>query len=285
MPFKITTELFLKIVLWIIFWGLMASLSAPLMAATDEGSRTSKSISFTDSSEPEKTEKDAQLKQADTDVMDALTTEGFRMESTTSSTMDSGMNSGTNSGMTSEIKAALIIDSSYVVHEDITIYDASTDLISDFNGDGFYHRFSVTIDADTVFDTSYVYARLYLSFEGGPWNHYATSDNYHIYGDSASDTFVIETELADGFPAGYYDVRIELFDADYDEWLLSYGPYDDASLSALPLEDSYFDDQSPIVIYPVETQVVVTGHGGSMSWGLLLLPAVISVLRRRGVSS
>ena len=280
MPFKITTELFLKIVLWIIFWGLMASLSAPLMAATDEGSRISKSISFTNSSEPEKTEKDEQLKQADVDVMDALTTEGFRMESTTSSTM----NSGTNTGMTSDIKAALIIDSSYVVHEDITIYDASTDLISDFNGDGFYHRFSVTIDADTVFDTSYIYARLYLSFEGGPWNHYATSDNYHIHGDSALDTFVIETELADGFPAGYYDVRIELFDADYDEWLLSYGPYDDASLSALPLEDSYFDDQSPIVIYPVETQVVVTGHGGSISWGLLFLPAVISVLRRRGLS-
>lgn len=276
MPFKITTELFLKIVLWIIFWGLMASLSAPLMAATDEGSRTSKSISFTNSSEPEKTEKDAQLKQADADVMDVLNTEGFRMESTTSSTM--------NSGMISSIREAHIIDSSYVVHEEITIYDASTDLISDFNGDGFYHRFSVTIDADTVYDTSYIYARLYLSFEGGPWNHYATSENYHIHGDSTADTFVIETELADGFPAGYYDVRIELFDADYDEWLLSYGPYDDASLSALPLEDSYFDDQSPVVIYPVETQVVVSGHGGSMSWGLLLLPAVISVLRRRGLS-
>lgn len=261
MPIKITTELVIKIILWVVFWGLLASLSAPLMAATNEDSRISRSISFTKSTELDKAAKDAQFKQADADIMAALKKEGFRVEST--------------------LRAARAISSDYVSNADIIIYDASTELISDFNDDGFYHRFSVTIDADTVYDTSYVYARLYLSFEGGPWNHYATSDNYHIYGDSELDTFVIETELADGFPPGYYDVRIELYDADFDNWLLSYGPYDDASLSALPLEDSYFDDQSPVAIYPVETQVVVASRGGSISWWLLLLPAVIGVARRR----
>lgn len=264
MPFKITTELVIKITLWILFWGLLASLSAPLMAATESAGRTSKSISFTKSGELEREKKDIQLEQADADIMGVLNQEGFRIEST----------------MKSTIAVAHIFDSGYVAHNDVTIYDASTELISDFNGDGFYHRFSVSIDADTVFDTSYIYARLYLSFEGGPWNHYATSDNYHIHGDSELDTFVIETELADGFPLGYYDVRVEIYDADFDEWLLSYGPYDDASLSALPLEDSYYDDQMSVVAYPVETQVVVAGHGGSMSWGLLLA-AVIGVFRRR----
>ncbi len=264
MSFKITTELVIKITLWILFWGLLASLSAPLMAATESAGRTSKSISFTKSGELEREKKDIQLEQADADIMGVLNQEGFRIEST----------------MKSTIAVAHIFDSGYVAHNDVTIYDASTELISDFNGDGFYHRFSVSIDADTVFDTSYIYARLYLSFEGGPWNHYATSDNYHIHGDSELDTFVIETELADGFPLGYYDVRVEIYDADFDEWLLSYGPYDDASLSALPLEDSYYDDQMSVVAYPVETQVVVAGHGGSMSWGLLLA-AVIGVFRRR----
>lgn len=261
MPIKITTELVIKIILWVVFWGLLASLSAPLMAATNEDSRISRSISFTKSTELDKAAKDAQLKQVDADFMEALKKEGFRVESA--------------------LRAARAISSDYVSNADIIIYDASTELISDFNDDGFYHRFSVTIDADTVYDTSYVYARLYLSFEGGPWNHYATSDNYHIYGDSELDTFVIETELADGFPPGYYDVRIELYDADFDNWLLSYGPYDDASLSALPLEDSYFDDQFPVAIYPVETQVVVASRGGSISWWLLLIPAVIGVARRR----
>ena len=264
MSFKITTQIVIKITLWILFWGLLASLSAPLMAATESASRTSKSISFTKSGEPEREKKDIQLEQADADIKGALNQEGFRIEST----------------MKSTVAAAHIFDSSYVAHNDVTIYDASIELISDFNGDSFYHRFSVSIDADTVFDTSYIYARLYLSFEGGPWNHYATSDNYHIHGDSELDTFVIETELADGFPLGYYDVRVEIYDADFDEWLLSYGPYDDSSLSALPLEDSYYDDQMSVVTYPVETQVVVAGHGGSMSWGLLLA-AVIGVFRRR----
>ena len=263
MPIKITTELVIKIILWVVFWGLLASLSAPLMAATNEDSRISRSISFTKSTELGKAAKDAQLKQVDADIMAALNKEGFRVEST--------------------LKAARTISSDYGSNGDIIIYDASTELISDFNDDGFYHRFSVAIDADTVYDTSYVYARLYLSFEGGPWNLYATSDNYHIYGDSELDTFVIETEFADGFPPGYYDVRIELYDADFDDWLLSYGPYDDASLSALPLEDSYYDDQYPVAVYPAETQVVVAGHGGSASWWLLLLPAVISVARRYGL--
>lgn len=258
MSFKITTQLVLKIILW----GLFAGLSVPSMAATSEDSRTSRSISFTKNTELDQATKDAQIKQADTYTMSALNREGFRVEST--------------------LRAARTINSDYGSNGDIIIYDASTELISDFNDNVFYHRFSVTIDADTVYDTSYIYARLFLSFEGGPWNHYATSDNYHIYGDSELDAFVIETELADGFPPGYYDVRIELYDADFDHWLLSYGPYDDASLSALSLEDSYFDEQYPFALYPVETQVVVAGHGGSASWWLLLLAVVISVARRGG---
>ncbi len=264
MLLKITTELVIKIIVWVAFWALLVSLSLPLMATTNENSRTSRSISFTKSSELDKGIKDEQLKQANTDVMVALNKDGFRVESS--------------------LRAVQASRSEYVSNADIIIYDASTKLISDFNSDNYFHRFSVTIDVDTVYDVAYVYARLYLSYEGGPWNHYATSDNYHIYGDSELDTFVVETELADGFPSGYYDVRIELYDADFDDWLLSYGPYDDASLSALPLEGSYFDDQYPVVIYPVETQVVVAAHGGSMSWWLLLLPAVISVVRRCGFS-
>jgi hypothetical protein len=258
MSFKTATQRVIKFILW----GLLASLSVPLMAAASEDSRSSRSISFTKKTELDQAAKDSQLNQADTDMMAALNKEGFRVESS--------------------LTAALAISSDYGSTGDIIIYDASTELISDFNDDGFYHRFSVTIDADTVYDSSYIYARLYLSFEGGPWNHYATSDNYYIYGDSELDAFVIETELADGFPPGYYDVRIELYDADSDDWLLSYGPYDDASLSALPLEDSYFDDQYPVAVYPVETQLVVAGHGGSASWWLLLLPVVISVARRGG---
>ena len=260
MSFKLNTQVITKIILWTVFWVMLVLLSQPLLASEAIDTRTSKSISFNTSTELDKATKDALLKQVDADIMMPLDTQGFRMESTA--------------------KAVLIVTTSEIHSVDFMIYDALTELVSDFDNDGFYHRFNVLIDVDTVFDTAYIYAELYLSYEGGPWNHYATSDNYHIHGDSELDSFIIETELADGFPPGYYDVRIEVYDADYDEWLLSYGPYDDASLSALPLEDSYHDDIEAVVYYPVETQIVVASHGGSMSWWLFFGPALITVIRR-----
>ncbi len=177
----------------------------------------------------------------------------------------------------------------YQPHDDYTIYDADTRLITDDDLDGFYHHFSLSIDADTLFDHAAVYARVYLSYEGAPWVHYATSDRYPIYADSSSDRFTIETELTDGFATGYYDIRIELFDAASDEWLLSYGPYEDDSLAALPLEDARGDE--PVVI--VQPVVVATGaevvieargaHTGSMSPAWMLIPAMVSLrcIRRR----
>ena len=260
MSFKPTTEVISKIILWTAFWVILVLLSQPLLASEANDTRISKSISFNRSTEFDKATKDILLKQVDADFKTALDQQGFRMESTA--------------------KAVHIVTISEIHSADFILYDASTELISDFDHDGFYHRFNVLIDVDTVVDTAYIYAELYLSYEGGPWNHYATSDNYHIHNDSELDSFIIETELADGFPPGYYDMRIEVYDADYDEWLLSYGPYDDASLSVLPLEDSYHDDNDTVVIYPVETKLVVAGHGGSMSWWLLLLPALIVVTRR-----
>ena len=263
MSFKLNTQVITKIILWTVFWIMLVLLSQPLVASEAIDTRTSKSISFNTSTELDKATKDALLKQVDADIMMPLDNQGFRMESTA--------------------MAVHIVTSSEIHGADYSIYDASTELISDFDNDGFYHRFNVLIDVDTVFDTAYIYAELYLSYEGGPWNHYASSDNYHIHGDSELDSFIIETELADGFPPGYYDVRIEVYDADYDEWLLSYGPYDDASLSALPLEDSYHDDIETVVYYPVETEIIVVdGHGGSMSWWLFLVPALIAVNRRFG---
>ena len=262
MSYKITTNPINKMILWTALSALLAVLSAPLMAATDEASRSSRSISFADSETIDKASRDEQLKQKEADVMTALVKQGFRAES--------------------NVMAVHIDGSSTNSTGDITVYDASTELISDFNNDGFYHRFSVTIDADTIYDSAYVYARLYLSYEGGPWNHFATSNAYHIYRDSVDDVFTIETELADGFAPGYYDVRIELYDADYNEWLLNYGPYDDGSLSALPLEDSYYDDIDLYVNYPIQTEVIISANGhGSMGWWLLVVPALMVLLRRQ----
>lgn len=254
---KPTTKLTLLSAIWV----SLALISAPLMAEEAVSTRTSKSISFDNKTTLDKVTRDEQLKQAESDVSAPLIKSGPRPES---------------------FALAVHVDNtSSTGAPDTFVYDASSQLISDFNYDGFYHRFSVSVDADTVFETAYVYAKMYLSYEGGPWNHYSTSDNYHIYGDSDLDRFVIETELGEGFPTGYYDVRIELYDADHGIWIDTYSSYDDADLLELPLEDSYYDVEYNTVEYQTETEIIVSGHGrGAMSWWLLMVPALIALTRQ-----
>jgi hypothetical protein len=203
-----------------------------------------KSITYAAKTELDETARKTELDMAETQSLDVLVKQGFRIES---------------------VPSAVHVDNiSYHYGGDITIYDAFTTLISDFDHDGFYHRFSVAIDADTIYSTSWVYAKLYLSYEGGPWNYYASSDDFHIHGDSELDIYVVETELAEGFPAGYYDILIELYDAEFGDLLHSYGPYDDDSLSTLPLEDSVYD--SDYYTTGITTEVIVAGHGGISFW-------------------
>lgn len=235
-------------------------LAAPVTAEESEDKRISRSVTFSKAAELDTNAKDTLLKQAEAEEFPVLVSQGFRQESIA--------------------MAAHIITTEHVIHDDVFIYDVSTDLISDFDYDGFYHRYSVTIDADTMFHSSYIYAELYLSYEGGPWNYYASSDNYLIHGDSEMDTFIIETELADGYPTGYYDLRIEIYDVETGVWLTSYGPYDDTSLAALPLEDSYDDSIYETVWYPVETEIIVASHGGSLSWLTMSLSILILIIRR-----
>jgi hypothetical protein len=155
-----------------------------------------------------------------------------------------------------------------------SIFDAQTVISRDDDDDGFYHHLRVSFDADVADgDTAWVYARLYLSLEGGPWNHYFTTDVFPIKGDANDDDYEVVTNLLDGYPTGYYDVLIELYDADYDVWTANYGPYEDRDLAVLPLEDSYRDDDYH------------NGGGGAMGPGLCLLALLVvtkGVRSRRG---
>lgn len=155
-----------------------------------------------------------------------------------------------------------------------TIFDAQTVMSWDDDDDGFYHRLRVSFDPDVSGDEAWVYARLYLSLEGGPWEHIHTTEVFPIIGDASDDAYEVVTRLIDGYPTGYYDVLIELYDADYDLLVLNYGPYEDLDLAVLPLEDSYrdsYDDHD--------------GGGGALGMGMLLMLAIAGWGVRRSVSS
>jgi hypothetical protein len=151
---------------------------------------------------------------------------------------------------------------------DFSIFDARTVISRDDDDDGYYHRLSVSFDPDVVSGRAWVYAELYLSLEGGPWNRYYTTESFPIEGDDSEDDYEVVTRLMDGYPSGYYDVLIELYDADNDDFLAEYGPYDDRDLRALPLEDSYRDGDDHY-----------HGGGGAIGLSMLLLVLVTRLFR------
>ncbi|MGB5245418.1 MAG: choice-of-anchor H family protein [Woeseia sp.] len=150
---------------------------------------------------------------------------------------------------------------------DFWFYDADVILFGDDDYDGYYYGIDLLFDADTVFDDVAVYAVVLLSFEGGPWNEYAITDDFIISGATADDEYVVVTELESGYPAGNYDLLIELYDAIDGTFLAEFGPDDSSELSYLPLEDFRRDE-------PYVDNIVVVEHGGGAGFGLLWVLAL-----------
>ncbi len=95
------------------------------------------------------------------------------------------------------------------------VYSADVRLVADLDLDGYHHALNVSFDVDVSYDDATVYAKLYLSRDGGPWSQYFTTDLFVIHGDDAADAYEVQTELLDGYPPGYYDVLIEIYSLDH----------------------------------------------------------------------
>lgn len=183
------------------------------------------------------------------DEYEALNTDGLRSKKGTRSTQQ---------------KTGVVV--SQAGDPNFWFYDADVELFSDFDRDGYYFGIDLLFDADTNYAVADVYAVIYLSFEYGPWNEYAETDDFTLFGTTSTDDYVVETELVSGYLTGDYDILIELFDAYDGTYLASFGPDDTSELSFLPLEDSTRD-----AVSGGQTQVVVnSGGGGSIGWLLLL---------------
>jgi hypothetical protein len=164
---------------------------------------------------------------------------------------------------------------------DFWFYTADIELFNDHDADGYYYGIDVLFDADTYFDVADVYAVLYLSLDGGPWNEYAATQDFTIAGATSDDEYVIVTELLSGYPSGSYDVLIELFDAYDGTFLADIGPEDTSELAFLPIEDAGRDAPAD-----VPDVVIVHQHGGGAAGGLWLLAMFAAAAARfRGVRS
>ena len=189
------------------------------------------------------------------DELPALVTSGSRDKSSRAGGQQKMSGSTTASGTRSP-------------NSDFWFYSADVELYSDLDFDGHYVGIDVSFDADTIYNTAVVYAVLYLSYELGPWNEYAYTEDFTIHGASGDDEYFIETELVSGYPTGSYDVLIELFDTYDGAFVASIGPDESSRLAYLPLEDVGRDT-------PRQTTVIV--HEGGGSTGLLSLIVLLGV--------
>jgi len=154
------------------------------------------------------------------------------------------------------------------LNSDFWIYDASVSFNIDNDFDGFYSTFTVEFDADTVFNEAEVYARLYLS-TGEVFEEYHTTSLFNIYGDSSTDSFIVESDLVTGFPTGDYEVLIELYDNFDNQLVATLDGFDDADLTFLTLESKSFEQTDSVVI-------VTESGGGFGSLILLLVPVLVA---------
>lgn len=159
------------------------------------------------------------------------------------------------------------------------IYDADVYLSGDFDEDGYYHALNVYFDVDVSYDDAEVYAKLYLSREGGPWSQYYTTDLFHIHGDDAADAYEVETELVEGYEPGYYAVLVEIYSLDH-AYMVTSEVLDYHYLGHdLALEDLHWDE--PYIASHGE--VSVSGHhAGSISTLLLFFLIIQVVIAARG---
>ena len=162
------------------------------------------------------------------------------------------------------------------LNEEFWIFDAVTAVAFDEDRDGYYTRLELEFDADTVFVEADVYAVLYLSRDGGPWNEFTTTAIFTIFGASDDDDYFVDTDLLSGYPPGSYDVLIELYDAFDGALVAEFGPDDSLELYDLPLEDQQSDE---LII------IIDDGHhhsgGGSTGFAALALLAGLAGARLR----
>lgn len=159
-------------------------------------------------------------------------------------------------------------------NQDFWIFDAWVEFYSDDDRDGYFSYFSVEFDADTQYGSAEVYARLYLG-KDEVFKEYHSTANFSIFSDNNDDSFVVETELLNGFFSAEYEVLIELYDAYSDELVAVYDGNNDADLYLLSLESKEYETPQVIVIRE--------DSGGVSLWGLLLLPLLIIMRKYKKV--
>ena len=97
---------------------------------------------------------------------------------------------------------------------DAWIFEASTELFQDLDRDGYYHYLRVRFDADTVFDQTLVYVKIFMSADGNAWEQLYATQDFADLGHRSRRRLRSRDGARDRLLHGPVRVLIELYDAD-----------------------------------------------------------------------
>ena len=183
---------------------------------------------------------------------------------------------GTSSELVMNRKTGSPVNASKAGSDEFWFYSADVLLFGDADNDAYFFGIDLLFDVDTIWSAADIYAVTYLSYEGGPWNEYAATEDFTLFDSSADDDYNIVTELESGYPTGSYDLLIEIFDAQTGEYLAGFGPEDTSEFSFLLLEDFSYD--APLLNVPIATS---HGHGGGSAGVWMLIGLLLASVSRR----
>lgn len=165
----------------------------------------------------------------------------------------------------------------------VWISDIGTLLFDDGDGDGYHSGFSITIDVDSEYGDTEVYANIYLQSSFEPLALLHKTSRFSVYGTSIGDEYRVDTELRSNFLEGEYDVMVDIHDAWSDELLDTANARGFSNLAGLPLEaanQNQTDDSDAPLSANSSADVVVTEYAGAFN-PLLIITLIGGWMARR----
>ncbi|MFK7890632.1 MAG: choice-of-anchor H family protein [Granulosicoccus sp.] len=141
------------------------------------------------------------------------------------------------------ISAANEVENSHTewTHHDVRITEIGLLLFNDEDRDGYFTRFSMTIDAEARYHEERVYAAIDLMDSALNTEVLHVTDDFSLYSNTASNDYQVDLDLVRNYSTDFYNLKVSLHSA-IDNRVLDYVNAPTMSnLRSVPLESEDLD--------------------------------------------